>query len=174
VIWVGAGIFAVAVAANCASVHAQKRHRVYDRLGRWGWPAHIVLLVLVWGAAVVCLALAGDKATWPMAGWVRPIGWVVGALASLIFGTALRELGLQSLFNGNFFGRGAYSDHGIYRRLANPMYDAFLLAFVSIALRRADAVYFLLAVESLILLNVIEARVERVEGVDAPPWWRIV
>jgi protein-S-isoprenylcysteine O-methyltransferase Ste14 len=167
VIGLSAGVFALAVAINCLSVHAQRRHRAYDRLGRWGWPAHIALLTLAWGGAIVCFAFIKGRAVWPLAGWVRPLGIVVGALASLTFGAALRELGLQSLFNGNFFGRAVFSERGIYRVLANPMYDAFLLAFVSLALRRADAIYFLFALESLVGLNLIEARVERVELPDA-------
>jgi protein-S-isoprenylcysteine O-methyltransferase Ste14 len=176
VIWLTGGVFALAVAVNCASVHAQKRHRVYDRLGRWGWPAHIALLVLVWGAAIACMALLVGKVTWSLPGWVKPIGLALGVAGSLMFGAAIRELGIQSLFNGNFFGRASFTDRGIYRVLSNPMYDAYCVLLVSLALRRADAVYLLLAVESFIGLNVIEARIERIDGPEAarPPGCGIV
>jgi hypothetical protein len=165
VIWVAAGVFALAVAVNCASVYAQKRRRVYDRLGRWGWPAHITLLVVVWGAAIACMALLVGKVTWSLPDWVKPIGIALGIAGSMMFAAAIRELGLQSLFNGNFFGRAGFTDRGIYRLLSNPMYDAYCVLLVSLALRRADAVYLLLALESFIGLNLIEARIERI---DAP------
>lgn len=164
--WVAALALAVAAAVNCAAVHLQRRHGAYDRLGRRAWPAHIALLCAVWGAAIACIALSGGEARWPLPDWVRPLGLLLGLLGTALFGAAFRELGLQSLFNGNFFGRGDGIAGGVYRVLADPMYDAYALLLLSLALRRADAAYLLLALESVVLLNLVEARVERV--VPAP------
>lgn len=48
---------------------------------------------------------------------------------------------------------------GVFRIVANPMYDGYTLAFGQ-ALRCRNAVYLLLAAESYLLLNRIEARIE--------------
>lgn len=166
--WLAVAAFVLAIAVNCVSVYAQKHYRAYDRFGRWAWPAHIALLCAVWGAAVAAMILVPIVApdpSWPLPTWVRPIGLVVGVLASVIFGLAIRELGVQSLFNGNFFGYERYASGGIYGLLDDPMYIAYTLSFVALAFRQADAVYLLLALVSVVGLNVVEARVERV---DAP------
>lgn len=163
------GAFMVAIAVNCVAVHLQKRHRLYDRwFGARAWSAHIVLLVLVWGTVVVSLVvlvLVGPDPSWPWPGWVRPAGLVVSLVATLIFGMAIRRLGIQALFNGNFFGRGRHVDrNGIYGYLRDPMYVAYTLTFVGIALRMADGAYLLFALISLVGLIGVEARVERVDG----------
>lgn len=170
-LWIAITALVVAIAVNCAAVWAQKRHRFYDRrFGRYAWPAHIALLVVVWGGAValiVVLVYAGPEVSWPLPQWVRLPGLAVGVVATTIFGIAIRQLGAQALFNGNFFGHGRpFNRHGMYALLADPMYASYTLSFVAVALREADAVYFLLALVSFVGFKV-EAWVERVEEPDA-------
>lgn len=167
-LWIALAALVVAIAVNCLAVWAQKHHRFQERVfgPRWAWPAHIALLVLVWGAAValvVVLVIVGPEVSWPLPTWVRPFGLVVTVVASVIFGLAIRALGAQSLFNGNFFGRERFADGGIYAVLADPMYVAYTLSFVSLTLREADAVYLLFALVSLVGLQGVEARVERID-----------
>lgn len=170
-LWAALASLAVAITVNCVAVHAQKRHRFYDRFGRWDWTAHIVLLVVAWGAAIglmTAMGIAGPEVSWPMPTWVRPLGLVVGIAASVIFGLAIRELGAQALFNGNFFGRGRpFNRASIYRLMADPMYVAYTLTFVGLAFRFADAVWFLFAAISAVGLNVVESRVERYSDSEA-------
>ncbi|NMO92253.1 methyltransferase [Actinomycetospora sp. TBRC 11914] len=164
-LWIALAALAGAIAVNCVAVWAQRRHRFHDRVfGRWAWPAHIALLVVVWGAAVALVAVlvvVGPEPSWPLPAWVRPLGLVVSVSASVVFGLAIRALGAQALFNGNFFGRGRLAEGGIYAVLADPMYVAYTLSFVSLTLRQADAVYLLFALVSLVGLQGVEARVER-------------
>jgi protein-S-isoprenylcysteine O-methyltransferase Ste14 len=166
-LWIALAALAGAIAVNCVAVWAQKRHRFYDRVfGRRAWPAHIALLVTVWSTAIVLivvLVLEGPEISWPLPVWVRPIGLAVSLAATLIFGQAIRALGAQALFNGNFFGRARFAEGGIYGRLRDPMYVAYTLSFVSLALREADAVYLLFALVSLVGLQGVEARVERID-----------
>lgn len=166
-LWIALAGLAGAIAVNCVAVWAQKHHRVYDRLfGSRAWTAHIVLLVLAWGTAialVVVLVLEGPEVSWPLPTWVRPFGLVVSLGATLVFGQAIRALGAQALFNGNFFGRGRFAEGGVYAWLNDPMYVAYTLTFVSVALREADAVYLLFALVSLVGLQGVESRVERID-----------
>jgi protein-S-isoprenylcysteine O-methyltransferase Ste14 len=173
VLWLAITALVVAIAVNCAAVWAQKRHRFYDRrFGRYAWPAHIALLVLVWGAAIaaiVALVVVGPEPSWPLPHWVRLPGLAVGVVATTIFGLAIRQLGAQALFNGNFFGHGRpYSHAGMYALLADPMYVGYTLSFVALALREADGVYLLLAAVSYVGFKV-EAWFERVEEPDPLP-----
>src|ERR1700759_3482402 len=143
-LWIALAALVAAIAVNCLAVHAQKRHRLYDRwFGRRAWSAHIALLVVIWGAAIaaiVVLVVVGPEVSWPLPPWVRPLGLVVSVAASVIFALAIRELGAQALFNGNFFGHRRFSDASIYRVLSDPMYVAYTLSFVSLALPEVDAV----------------------------------
>lgn len=172
-LWLAIAALVVAIAVNCVAVWAQKHHRAYDRLGRWAWPAHIALLVLAWGgavAAIVALVRVGPGLSWPLPAWVRLPGLALGVVATTVFGLAVRQLGVQSLFNGNFFGRGRPFTHvGVYAWFADPMYVAYTASFVALALREADAVYLLLAVVSYVGLNVVEARVEWFEDPESVP-----
>lgn len=166
-LWTALAALAAAIAINCVAVWAQRQHRFYDRVfGAWAWPAHIALLVVVWGAAialVVALVLVGPEVSWPLPSWVRPLALVATVTASVIFGLAIRALGAQALFNGNFFGRARFADGGVYAVLADPMYVAYTLSFVGLTLREADAVYLLFALVSLVGLQGLEARVERID-----------
>ena len=93
---------------------------------------------------------------------MRPLGRPLLVTAGLLWLAAFRELGGATVANGNFFGKGRQTPAagGIFRLLKNPMYDSYALALIGLGLRRANAVYLLLAGESLLLLNQIEARVE--------------
>jgi protein-S-isoprenylcysteine O-methyltransferase Ste14 len=166
-LWIALAGLTGAIAVNCVAVWAQKHHRCYDRVfGQRAWTAHIALLVAVWGVAIVLivvLVLEGPELSWPLPTWVRPFGLVVSLGATLIFGRAIRALGVQALFNGNFFGRGRFAEGGVYAWLRDPMYVAYTLSFVSLALREADAVYLLFALVSLVGLQGAEARVERID-----------
>lgn len=166
-LWIALAALAGAIAINSVAVWTQKQHRFYDRVfGRRAWPAHIALLVVVWGVAiglVVALVVVGPEVSWPLPAWVRPFGLVVTVAASVVFGLAIRALGAQALFNGNFFGRARFADGGVYAVLADPMYVAYTLSFVSLTLREADAVYLLFAAVSLVGLQGVEARVERID-----------
>lgn len=172
-LWIAILALAVAIAVNSVAVWAQKRHRFYDRyFGRYAWPAHIALLVLVWGATialVVVLVVVGPEPSVPLPQWVRLPGLAVGVIATTIFGLAIRQLGAQALFNGNFFGRGRpFNRHGMYALLRDPMYDAYTLSFLALALREADAIYLLFVVVSWVGFK-LEAWAERYEGAGAVP-----
>ncbi len=83
-------------------------------------------------------------------------------LSSVLWLWTFAQLGPVRTANGNIFGRGPTEpvDEGPFRYLQNPMYDSYLLTFVGLALWKANAQYLVLALESYVLLNLVEGRVE--------------
>ena len=158
-----AGLFAAAVAVNTASVTAQQRTAwATRRFGPRAWHAHLVLIAPGWVAFLLSLPGLDREAAWPLAPRVRPVGCAILAASAALWLAAYRQLGPERMSNGYFFGRGPSQPvaGGIFRWLDNPMYDSYGLAFAGAALVRANAAYLLLAAESVVLLNLIEARIE--------------
>lgn len=89
------------------------------------------------------------------------IGYAFIALAILMFGLAIREIGWSSLFNSNWFGREKISHSRIFKLLENPIYDSYILIFIGAALAGGNAAYFVIALQSYVGLNIIEGKVEK-------------
>lgn len=79
-------------------------------------------------------------------------------------------MGPRRTANGDFFTRTpAEPVHGgVYRLLRDPMYDAYALGLVAAALITGRCSYLALAAESLVVLNLVEARVERLALASRP------
>jgi len=157
------GLFALAAAVNTASVAQQQRTAwATRRFGRSAWHAHLLLIAPGWLAFLVSLPGLDRAVVWPLPRRVRPAGWALLAASAGLWLAAYRQLGPERIANGYFFGRGASQpvSGGIFRWLRNPMYDSYALAFAGSALVSANAVYLLVAAESVLLLNFVEAKVE--------------
>jgi protein-S-isoprenylcysteine O-methyltransferase Ste14 len=123
---------------------------------------HLGLVTTAWGVFVLTLFHPGVQVRWPLSRSLRPAGFVLLGVSASIWLWAAARLGPTRLANGPFFGRGpatAVRD-GPYRWLRNPIYDSYALAFVGAGLVKTNAAFFLLAAESYLLLNVMEAGVE--------------
>ncbi|MBI4214007.1 MAG: hypothetical protein HY534_06835 [Chloroflexi bacterium] len=155
--------FAIAAAVNTASVAVQQRFHFLTRtFGKNGWYVHIALIAPPWLAFLALLRDLNQRARWPLPESMRPLGSFLLVIASGLWFAAFRELGPVRVANGYFFGRGPSErvSGSVFRLRRDPMYDAYALALVGTAFRRANGVYLLLAVESLLLLNGLEASVE--------------
>jgi protein-S-isoprenylcysteine O-methyltransferase Ste14 len=155
--------FAFAAAVNTGSVAIQQRSQLLTRtVGSAAWYFHLGLISPPWIWFLALLRDLEQHVRWPLPDRARPLGSALLAAAGLIWLVAFRQLGPARVANGNFFGRAPTAPvaGGIFRWLRDPMYDAYALAFIGAALRRANAAYLLLAAESLVLLNGCEASVE--------------
>lgn len=156
-------VFAVATAIDTASVAIQQKSALLTRFfGSRAWYVHLAVIIPAW---VWFLALArrlGERAYWPLPPVVRPFGIPVLAVGVILFVLAFRELGFAGMANGYFFGRTRKTPvrSGVYRLLKNPMYDSYAVILIGVGLYTTNAAYLLLAGESLVLLNLVEARVE--------------
>lgn len=155
-------MFALAIGINSGSVFAQRRFAFYNRWNNYGWLVHILTILPFW---VIFIYLLINLNSYYLLQFraVPIVGYIFSALATLLFSLAIREIGWQSLLNGNWFGRGRIARVGIFRFLKDPMYDSYLLGFIGAALVGGNAAYFIIALESYIGLNIIEGRVEQTQ-----------
>jgi len=157
------GLFALAAAVNTASVANEQRTAwATRRFGPNAWHAHLLLIAPSWLAFLASLPGVARAVALPLPRRGRPAGWALVAVSVGLWLAGYRQLGLERTANGYFFGRGASQpvSGGIFRWLRNPMYDSYALAFAGSALVSANAVYLLVAAESVLLLNFFEAKVE--------------
>jgi protein-S-isoprenylcysteine O-methyltransferase Ste14 len=155
-------MFALAIGINSGSVFAQKHFKFYNRWRNNGWLLHSLVILPFWTIFIYLLLNLNSHYLIRFQA-VPVIGYIFFALATLLFGLAIREIGWQSLLNGNWFGRGKISHSGIFTFLKNPIYDSYLLAFIGAALAGGNAAYFVIALESYIGLNIIERQVEQIK-----------
>jgi len=156
-------LFAVASGINTASVVFEQRNRwLTSRFGDRAWPVHMAIITPGWVAFLIYETLLGSWVHWSLPEVLRPAGAVIAIGAGALFAVSVLQLGIRKTFNGYFFGSAdsAPVSGGVYRWMANPMYDSFWLAFVGIALLRANAIYLVLAAASYLLLNRCEAKFE--------------
>lgn len=155
-------MFALAIGINTGSVFAQKRFGFYTRWHKNGWRLHSVVILPFWTLAIYLL-LNVDRHYLLRFPAMPVIGYAFFALATLVFGLAIREIGWSAVLNGNWFGRGKISHARIFTVLENPIYDSYILAFIGAALMDGNAAYFVIALQSYIGLNIIESRVEKIK-----------
>ena len=148
---------AIAAFANTLSVAAEGWLALHTRLfGRRAWLAHTVVILPGWLCFLASLqSIRPGERRWPMGRLVEGIGAVMVGLGFL-------ELGPAGAVNGDLFGLGSWRQQagGIYQRLHNPIYSGYALLLLGRALRLGSVRLGLVAAESLLLLNVVEARVE--------------
>lgn len=155
-------LFIAVVIINSVAVYLQRRFKLYTQLfGRYDWAAHVILLSIIWTVFILGLILIKPPV------WKSPAGlWPLGALVALLgismIAVTVKRLGIEGTLNGWFFGRGP-KEHlrgGVFR-LQNPMYIGFVLSFVGTAFWLENAFYIVMAGLSFLLLNVLQARIER-------------
>lgn len=155
--------FALAAGVNTASVELQQRRQwLTRRFKRCDWYVHLALITpsYVW---LFCLLWGlNTRVRWPLPRGARRLALPVALLATALFLGAAIPLGPAGVLNGYFFGRSTADRRpsGIFRWLRNPSYDGYVLAFLTLAYRKGNAIYVLLAAESFALLNLMEASVE--------------
>ncbi|MEX2586717.1 MAG: methyltransferase [Actinomycetota bacterium] len=155
--------FVLAAGINTASVAVQSRTGVLTRwFGARAWYVHLGITLPAWGAFLFLLVDLGRHVRWPLPEELVGAGVFLLCASAALWVVTFVQLGPERVANGYFFGRGPTEavEGGVFRWLRNPMYDSYLMAFLGLALFKANAVYLIMAAESYLLFNVIEARVE--------------
>ncbi len=155
--------FALAAGINTASVALQLRTGFLTRrYASKAWYVHLAIVTPGWLLFLYLVSTLGRHREWPLPEQLRPAGILLLALGSALWIWTFVQLGAERTANGNIFGRGPTEpvEKGAFRYLENPMYDSYILAFAGLALWKANAQYLLLALESYVLLNLVEASVE--------------
>ena len=148
----------IAATTNMSSLAAQAWWNLHTRLfGRRAWLAHAVIILPAWAGFVVSVrSVRPGRRRWPLG---RPIE----GMGAILVGLGFLELGPASAINGDLFGFGnpRAQPGGIYRVMENPIYSGYGLLLFGRALRIGRVRLAIVAAESLLLLNAIEAGVER-------------
>lgn len=153
----------MAAAVNSGNLWAEHHHRLLSRgFGSHAWHVHLATTTACWYLAVRRIDHLGGAARRPPPTSRRRLGQALTLIASGLWLSGFEQLGPARLANSQFFGhRGSPALRGgTYRLLKNPIYDAYALGLVALALRRGSAAHLVLAAESYLLLNVVEAAVE--------------
>ena len=153
---------AAAACVNTLSVGGQLRWRTHERLaGNGAWRLHLALITPGWLLFVGSLpAVRRDPCLRIRSR--RTLGLTVIGAAAVLWLAAARELGGARVLNADAFGQVAPRRvvSGPYRWRRNPIYDSYALALLGCGLFTGRGGYLLLSLESLIVLNLIEAGVE--------------
>ncbi len=155
--------FALAAGINTASVALQLRTGFLTRrYASRAWYVHLALITPGWLLFLYLVSILGRHRGWPLPEQLRPAGLFMVAASCALWLWTFAQLGAERTANANIFGRGPTEpvERGLFRYLQNPMYDSYILAFAGLALWKANAQYLLLAMESFVLLNLVEAHVE--------------
>lgn len=156
-------VFALAAGINTASVALQQKTSIFTRrFGPSAWYVHLAVITPGWLAFLFLVAGVSRHFRWALPDLLRPAGVALVLAAVALWLIAAIQLGPERIANGHFFERGPRTalGTGLFRWLRNPVYDSYALAFVGVGLASANGVYLLLAGESYLLCNLMEARVE--------------
>lgn len=152
----------IAAGLNTASVGAQLRWQTLERFGkRRAWKLHLALITPPW---LLFLASLPGIRTDPRLQFAprRMLGAAAVLAAAALWLAAVREIGTARVLNGDAFGTAPPRRivSGPYRLLRNPIYDSYALALAGVAMLTGAGGYLALSLESLVVLNVVEAVVE--------------
>lgn len=155
----------VAVLINSFSAWLQRRFKSYNHLGPMAWSTHQFVIAPAWIVFFIMSTQLGVFTDWTMPFDVPELGYLVALITILIFISAINVLGIQALTNGNLFGVGPKKavHHGIFRYLNHPIYDSFALAYIAAGIITNNAAYIVLAAVLHLLLNHVQAQLEKID-----------
>jgi protein-S-isoprenylcysteine O-methyltransferase Ste14 len=150
------------VAVNTTDVATEQHLRLFTRaFGRRALLAHAALILPPWILFLRSLGglPAGQLKTGEVA--ARRWGGLLTAAGIALSVTGFKELGLGGLVNQDQFAAAPRrSTSGIYRVFRDPIYVGYTLAMAGWAIRRRSLAGLALALEMLLLLTQVEARIE--------------
>ena len=155
--------FAAAAGINTASVAIEQRHGLLTRcFGSRAWYAHLAVISPGWTWFFLMLRRLGTRTVWPLPGELRALGSALLLLGAAGWLSAFIQLGPVRTLNGSNFGRVDADPitGGAFHWSRSPMYDSYVIALIGRALRDGNGAFLLLAAQSFVLLNLIEAPVE--------------
>jgi protein-S-isoprenylcysteine O-methyltransferase Ste14 len=157
-----AAALAAAACVNTLSVGAQLRWGTLGRLaGRRAWRLHVALITPGWLLFLCSLPTVRRDPVLRIRRR-RRLGLALIGAAGGLWLAAAKQIGGRRVFNADAFGVVAArrTRSGPYRWLRDPIYDSYAVALAGCALFTGNGGYLLLGLESLIVLNILEAAVE--------------
>lgn len=154
------GLLVLAIGVNSVSVYLQKSRHIYKRFGSNALKVHSAIISFFWllfiGSEFLVSRSSWSQTAYPI------LGLTIMAVALIIFVAAFRQVGLQGLGNGNFFGHATRRLKGIYRFMPEPMYLSYVIWFMGLGMLTGQKAFFLIALVAFVGLFFVEAQIERV------------
>jgi protein-S-isoprenylcysteine O-methyltransferase Ste14 len=152
----------LAIVIHGLSAWLQRRHKVYDHLGPMAWATHQFVIAPAWIIFVIMSTQISSFIFWPMPIIIPELGWAILGVAIFLIIAALNIMDVQVLTNGWLFGRGPRRtlQSGIYKHLANPLYDGLALIYIAAAFIGGNAAYIVIGLLMHALLNHFQAKLE--------------
>jgi protein-S-isoprenylcysteine O-methyltransferase Ste14 len=145
---------------NSAAVYLQKTKQIYSRFGVSAFTVHSVLISIPWAVFIGTEFLA-NKSTWRLEHTHPVAGYLIMAVALILFIAAIRQIGANALGNGFFFGHPLRNLKGIYSFIREPIYWSYTIWFAGIGLVTSLKVFFVFSAISIIGLIGFESWIER-------------
>ena len=139
------GLLLGAILVNSISVYAQKHHGLYHGFGRRAWSAHKIVLSIVWGTWLVSL-IGLQYSEFRLDSSYNLLGIGLLLYAGFVLHSALSQIGVQALSNGNFFGRELRKLGGIYNYMNDPIYHSYVVALLGLGLLTGVATFLVCGV----------------------------
>lgn len=152
-----------AVCIHSFSAWLQRRFKFYNHLGPTAWATHQFVIAPAWLVFFIMSTQIGQFAVWPMPINMPELGWLIFIIAIFLIISALTIMDIQVLTNGWLFGQGPRRKlhDGIYRYLANPLYDGVSLLYVAAAFILNNAAFIVIAGLLHIMLIHVQAKLEK-------------
>lgn len=152
-------LLVVAVTINTALVWLHRRRRITG----YTESTHTLAITPGWVLFVLSLVAVGIAPVFPFVSTQLSVaaGAVLAVMSCGLFIYVITLLGTGSLVNRNLFVPQPFIDHRLFRIHPNPMYVSYTLGIAALGLLFGVADYFIIAGFCYILLNYVEARVER-------------
>lgn len=158
-------VLVIAVLTNSFSAWMQRKYKFYDHLGPTAWSTHQFVIAPAWLVFFIMSTQLGSFLNLPLPTNIAWLGWLTALVGVIIFAAAIQVLGVQSLTNGNLFGYGPKHkvSHGIFRYLNHPIYDSFALGYIAAGLISNNGAYLVMALILHLLLNHVQANLEKID-----------
>ncbi len=162
-------LFAVIIILHYASLKLQATYEFYTKkFGSYGFTVHFVLTSLLW-LLLLYSFWTGTFEISPLPIFrpaFIPIGFLIKFLGIILIIWSFMTLGVKRAWGARYFIQDLKKDveiKGPYRWLINPIYDGIFLFLLGKGLSTNSMYYFILSLESFVLLNLFLASFENKE-----------
>ncbi|MGH7240555.1 MAG: methyltransferase [Candidatus Saccharimonadales bacterium] len=151
----------ITITVNSSLAYLQKTRHIYRRFGKKSLRLHGTIISVFWGLFIASEFLS-SRSTWRFDRNYPLSGFGLMAIAVVMFGLAIKQIGFPALANGNLLSEPSNKKlKGIYRYIREPIYWSYSIWFAGIGLASSLKVFIVLSLIGVIGLVGVESWAER-------------